>query len=149
MNDINSSWNVTGMNADWAIAPGMLRSGDELQTAVLISLFTDRLARADDSYEGDRRGWWGDSGSTDPMGSRLWLLDREVLSRDVALRAEEYALESLSWLRDENIVSDLGASAHIVWPSQLNLMITYQQPGMSRPVSMKFYWLWEQIRHAV
>jgi len=150
VSDIADTWNVAEMRADWSVTGGMLATGDDLRTAVILSLFSDRVARDDDDYEGgDRRGWWGDSGSADPMGSRLWLLDREVLSREVALRAEEYALESLAWLRDDGIVSNLGASAQIIWPARLDLILTLQQPGASRPVAMKFYWLWEQIRYAV
>lgn len=150
MSDIADTWNVAEMRAGWSVAGGMLETGHDLRTAVILSLFSDRMARDDDDYEGsDRRGWWGDTGSEDPMGSRLWLLDRQVLSREVALRAEEYALESLAWLRDDGIVSALGASAQIIWPSRLDLILTLQQPGASRPVAMKFYWLWEQIRYAV
>jgi len=150
VSDIADTWNVAEMRAGWSVAGGMLETGHDLRTAVILSLFSDRMARDDDDYEGsDRRGWWGDTGSEDPMGSRLWLLDRQVLSREVALRAEEYALESLAWLRDDGIVSALGASAQIIWPSRLDLILTLQQPGASRPVAMKFYWLWEQIRYAV
>lgn len=60
MSDIASFWNVDEMFADWQKGLGELTTGNDLQTAILDSLFTDRLARADDDYEdSDRRGWWG------------------------------------------------------------------------------------------
>ncbi|ASV34410.1 phage baseplate protein [Candidatus Hamiltonella defensa] len=62
-----------------------MTSGDDLDTAVFISLFTDQQARADDTYDGDdRRGWWGDLGEDYCIGSRLWLIYRQRLSRDTA-----------------------------------------------------------------
>ncbi|MDL2226540.1 phage GP46 family protein [Deltaproteobacteria bacterium OttesenSCG-928-M10] len=84
--------------------------GDEgLQTAVTVSLFTDRVARADDplpeylpGQKSDRRGWWGDlsreNGRSRPIGSRLWLLFREKELPETVRRAREYAAESLAWL---------------------------------------------------
>jgi phage gp46-like protein len=84
--------------------------GDEgLQTAITVSLFTDRVARVDDPLPeylpgqvSDRRGWWGDpvraDGRSRPIGSRLWLLFREKELPEVVHRAREYAAESLSWL---------------------------------------------------
>lgn len=85
MSDISSFWNIDEMQADWQENFGILTSDNDMHTAVLISLFTDGLARADDPYEGtDRRGWWGDLGNEKTIGSRLWLLRREKLTRDVA-----------------------------------------------------------------
>lgn len=50
MSDIASFWNVDEMFADWQKGLGELTTGNDLQTAILDSLFTDRLARADDDY---------------------------------------------------------------------------------------------------
>lgn len=60
---ISSFWNIDEMHADWQENFGVLTSGNDMHTAVLISLFTDGLARADDPYEGtDRRRMVGRSG---------------------------------------------------------------------------------------
>ena len=86
MSDISSFWNVDELHADWQENAGVLTSGSDMYTAVIISLFTDGLARSDDQHDGtDRRGWWGDSGSEMTIGSRLWLLNREKLTRDGGL----------------------------------------------------------------
>lgn len=59
MSDFSSFWNVDEMIADWREGAGMLSTDNDLQTVILIGLFTDRLARSDDNYEdSDRRGWW-------------------------------------------------------------------------------------------
>ena len=144
MSDISSFWNVDQMYTDWLESPGALVSGYDLQTAILNSLFTDRLARADDNYEdSDRRGWWGDSGNEHQLGSRLWLLRREKLTGDVARRAEEYAQEALKWMVDDGVVSKTESTAQIIWPNRLNLVIRYFTPD-SGWQELRFYWIWEQ-----
>ncbi len=144
MSDIASFWNVDQMNADWLKGLGELITGYDLQTAILISLFTDRLARADDDFEdSDRRGWWGDSGEEQQLGSRLWLLRREKLTTEVARRAEEYAQEALAWLVDDGVVSATESSAQIIWPNRLNLFIRYLPPD-GQWQTLRFYWIWEE-----
>ncbi|PKR50758.1 phage GP46 family protein [Thalassospira marina] len=75
-----------------------------LETAVIASLFTDRRARDDDAVpDGDRRGFWGDAWPVIPglkVGSRLWLLDREIITSQTIARVREYGSEALRWLTD-------------------------------------------------
>lgn len=145
MSDFASFWNVDEMIADWQEGSGMLSTGNELQTVILISLFTDRLARSDDNYEdSDRRGWWGDSNDDKQLGSRLWLLRREKLTTNVAMKAETYALEALSWLKDDGVVSDVIPVAQIIMPNRLNLTVRYLSPGKDWQES-RFYWIWEKL----
>lgn len=144
MSDIASFWNVDEMFADWQKGLGELTTGNDLQTAILDSLFTDRLARADDDYEdSDRRGWWGDSGEESQLGSRLWLLRRKKLTPDVAKKAEEYSSEALNWLKVDGVVSEVIPVARIVLPDRLNLIIRYHAPGKDWQ-EFRFYWIWEQ-----
>lgn len=143
MSDIAAFWNVDEMFADWQVGSGALIAGGELQTAILISLFTDRLARTDDRYEGnDRHGWWGDAGETRQLGSRLWLLRREKLTPEVAMRAEEYAREALTWLKEDGVISEVIPAAYLTLPDRLNLIIRYLSPGRDWQV-FRFYWIWE------
>ncbi|XWJ92050.1 phage GP46 family protein [Phytobacter ursingii] len=150
MADIKTIWNVDELHADWAISPGELANGDDFQAAVIISLFTDRVARADDPYEdNDRRGWWGDSTEQNQLGSRLWLIRREKLTREVALRSEEYAREALKWLVDDGVVMAVEAVAQIVYPNRLNLFIRYQLPQTDSWDALQFFWIWESQINAV
>ncbi|MEC5321135.1 phage GP46 family protein [Brenneria populi subsp. brevivirga] len=145
MTDIKTVWIVDEARGDWELSKGDLASGDDLQTAILISLFTDRQARSDDDYDGDdRRGWWGDTDAEYNIGSRLWLLNRQKLTPKMAQRAENYANEALQWLIDDGVVAVITAEAQIVYPSRLNLTINYQKPDLTNE-SIKFYWVWEQI----
>jgi phage gp46-like protein len=150
MTDIRTVWNADELDADWIEATGALASGDDFRTAVIISLFTDRVARSDDLAEdSDRRGWWGDSTEQDQLGSRLWLIRREKLTRAVALRAEEYASEALKWLVDDGVVLAVEPAAQIIIPNRLNLFIRYLLPQRTEWETLQFYWVWETQINAV
>ncbi len=95
---------------------------DGLNTAVLISLLTDRRAEPDDRLPtddgrtsiigADRRGWAGDALDTDyRIGSRLWLLVREKQTEETRRRAESYCREALQWMIDDGIASAIAIDA--------------------------------------
>jgi phage gp46-like protein len=91
---------------------GLLAPDGGLRRAIVISLFSDARAQADDILPdgsglfGNRRGWWGDvvppdqapAGADWITGSRLWLLSREKQTAETARRAQGYASEALQWL---------------------------------------------------
>lgn len=86
-----------------------------LRTAILISLFTDRMAEPDDSIPDgtiNRRGWWANP----QLGSRLWLLGREKQTTEVLRRAREYAEEALQWLMDNGIAESVAVTTE--WSEQ-------------------------------
>lgn len=59
MSDIATTWDASRLTGDWVLAGGDLVAGDDLETSVILSLFTDRLATPDDPLpdpsDGDRR----------------------------------------------------------------------------------------------
>ncbi|WP_316252034.1 phage GP46 family protein [Paraburkholderia sp. 31.1] len=141
MGDISTVWNVPDMRGDWMLAGASLRSGDDLQTAMLISLFSDRLALpSDETPDGDRRGWWGDSADY-PIGSRLWLLSRVKGPRDVAQRAGDYASEALQWILDDGVVARFDITPQWVTPNRLDLAIVANRRDGTR-VAMNFPEVW-------
>lgn len=118
-----------------------------LRTALLLSLFTDRRAEADDalpSEDGDRRGWWGDGFAAvegDLFGSRLWLLDRSARRHDVVARAKEYVAEALRWMVEDHVTESLGIEVE-AQDDRLLIAITVARPGMS-PVTFRFQHVWD------
>ena len=114
---------------------------DSLTTEVVISLFTDRRAQDSDELpgnDGDRRGWWGDSYRSRPIGSRLWLLSREKTLPSVLERAADYALEALQWLKDAGRVTRIavGASQPVSGTLQLDIALTLPD-GSVEPFTFK------------
>lgn len=94
---------------DLALSGYDLTTEDGLRTAVIISLFTDRRAEADDEIpdgSDDRRGWWAGS-----LGSRLWLLARAKEMPDTLARARAYAIEALQWLIDDDVATAVDVTA--------------------------------------
>lgn len=114
MSDIRTLW--VDLGGDWQLAGPSLAEDDGLQTAVILSLFTDRLADAGEAGVAAtaRRGWWGDAyaeAQGDRIGSRLWLLAREKRTTAVLVRAELYAREALQWLIDDGVASKVSTLA--------------------------------------
>lgn len=144
MSDITLFYDEEMLRCDWMTGTGDLVCGDDLQTAMFISLLSDRLADDSDDTDGsDRRGWWGDLEQDYRVGSRLWLLRRQKLTTQVALKAEDYAREALQWMVDDGVVSSLTAEAMIVYPDRLKLTISYSLPDSEVTGSGTFYQLWE------
>src|SRR5699024_9381802 len=85
---------------------------ESLTNNVIISLFTDR-AVPDDELETDQEnaGWWGDSYSDEPWGSKLWLIARSKSLQTVADDVEDYAYQALEWMIDEGLVDSIVVNA--------------------------------------
>lgn len=117
---------------DLAIAGGDLVVDSGLETAVLLSLYTDRRALAEDVLPDDgtdRRGWWCDAYSDRLQGSRLWLLSREKGLDRVLRRAEEYASEALDWLIEDGIATTVEVQANHLRRGVLQLIVAIQRPN--------------------
>lgn len=120
------------MRLVWEYQGAVLRldsitSGDVLLTDIIVSLFTDRRALSSDvlpAGNDDRRGWWGDSFSSRPIGSRLWLLSREKQVPDVPERCKTYAEESLQWLVETKRLKAVSCDAKRDGNDTLRLRIT-------------------------
>lgn len=128
MSDIATIWQ--GFGGDWLVAGPSLQADDGLRTAVVLSLFTDRLAGADDALpdaNAGRRGWWGDAYAAVPgdlIGSRLWLLARSKQLPQVLRAAELYASEALQWLVDDGVASAVDVQAEVVRDGLLGLQVS-------------------------
>ena len=116
MSDLKLTLN--GWGADATVEGHDLVFEDGMATAVILSLFLDARARADDALPDggtDRRGFWADTvppaAERDRTGSRLWLLSREKTLPEVLRRAHDYAAEALRWLVDDDVASRVDVSA--------------------------------------
>lgn len=134
MSDIKTVFISLEKGADYALDALGLSEDEGLETAIIISLFTDRRAEPDDVLPGsadDRRGWWADvfpDTQRDKIGSRLWLLLREKQLQSVVNRAREYAQEALNWLVEDGVVKTVNVAASIVRMGVLGLYIEVLRP---------------------
>jgi len=135
---------------DLSLSGADLATDEGLQTAVIVSLFTDRRASADDDIPddaSDRRGWWADKWPGEPgdqIGSRLWLLGREKQLTAVLKRAREYAEEALQWLIDDGIASRVEITAYDVRRGVLGMNIRIDRPTKGVAI-YNFSYLWESL----
>ncbi len=142
--------------ADIAVAKGDLVAEDGMDTAIVLSLFSDARAADDDVLPnpgGDRRGWWGDAYAEVPgdvWGSKLWLLGRSVTSADVVARCEQYASEALAWMTEDGVAASVTCTASLNppqgWPAYVAnpigwiwLGVVVQRPDGS---NRKFDYVW-------
>ena len=113
---------------DWSISAPSLQGEKGLETAIIISLFTDRRANEDDVIpdgSANRRGWWADvfpDIENDNIGSRLWLLFREKDMQLVVNRAHDYVVEALQWLIDDGIAKRVDVTTG--WVDKISRAIT-------------------------
>ena len=98
---------------DLALAGNDLATDDGLETAVFLSLFSDRRLDDSDTLPSgatDRAGWWADT-QTDRIGSRLWTLARAKQAPGVLGQFEAYAREALEWLVADRIAASVDVAA--------------------------------------
>ena len=146
MADIALQWIRDQSRGDFALVGAGLVVGSELETAMLISLFTDRTAATDDAIPDgttDPRGWWADGDV--PIGSRLWLLDRAKATNDTLQKAYDWVAEGLQWLIDDGVVQRFDIGVRWVRQGFLGIeLVTYQPSGVSR-----FSWVWSALAGVV
>lgn len=120
-------WSTSEAVGDWRMAPsgdaqtpGGLNASQQLASAVIISLFTDRLAPEGWRPEvEDRRGWWGDGVAPEgyepePLGSWLWTLKNEVVTERVAGLARLYAEQALAWMLRDRVAASVTVTTGLI-----------------------------------
>lgn len=149
MSDIRTHFVSAEAGADWLLQAPSLAGDDGLDTAVLLSLFSDARARPGDVTPAadDLRGWWGDAVAAEPgdrFGSRLWLLARRKQLPEVLAEARGYAEEALAWLIRDGVASRLEIEAFIPRDEALGLSIAITKPT-GQPVRFRFEALWASL----
>lgn len=117
------------------------------ETAITISLFSDRRADDDDPLPddtGDKRGWWGDVLNVNgrKIGSRRWLLRRSKLTNENMGRLEEYDTEALQWMLDDGVASNITVIVTRAGMEAIDELITIQRPDGTEQ-AFKYFFNWE------
>jgi phage gp46-like protein len=125
-----------------------LARDDGLQTAVIISLFTDRRASPEqipvELPQDDLRGYWGDIANATPSdqtGSLLWLLAREKQLPQVLGRAQQYCREALAWMVEDLVATRVEVTAEFVARGWMLILVDIFRPTGS-PVRYQFNYEW-------
>jgi phage gp46-like protein len=119
MADIRTVFIDMEHGADYALEGLLLQDDNSLDTAVIISLFTNARASDDDVLPPgatDKQGSWMDSFPDvegDKIGSRLWLLDRAKLTQETVDKARFYCEEALAWLVTDGVAKAVNVVTEI------------------------------------
>lgn len=164
--DIAIIWDDAQARGDWSTQNGDLALDNPLQTAIMVSLFTDRVAPetlsnldksvgisaapdAAGSNHNDRRGWWGDAFAQEPIGSRLWQMQRVIKAEQTSVLREAEAIchEALQWLIDDGLAASVSVSASWAKNSTptLQFFVSLTEPGTNTTQQFYYSWAWEGL----
>lgn len=145
--DIRTIFIDMDRGADIALEQFALATDDGLETAVILSLFSDARANDDDTLpigQSDRRGWWADAypaADGDRFGSRLWLLRATKQLQQSLNQAQQYAEEALAWLVSDGAASRVEVAAFIARPEVMGLTVRIYRPdGTTTPIRFETLW---------
>jgi len=126
-------------------AKDFLRMDEGLETAILLSLFSDARALDGDEipFGSDKRGFWGDALLGYSFGSKLWTLERSTITNKTLAVIESHMATALQWMLEDGVVSDVGVSA--TRSGNIVLMeVTIYRDG-EEPLSTKYSLNWERM----
>lgn len=133
--------------ADFALEQFALATDDGLETAVILSLFSDARADDDDALppgQTDRRGWWADAypvEAGDRFGSRLWLLRASKQLQQSLNDARLYAEQALAWLVADGVARKVEVETFIVREEVMGMMVRIHRPdGNVSPIRFETLW---------
>jgi phage gp46-like protein len=126
--------------------PGLV-SGEDLVTAVALSLLTDQLAGPDDVIpdgSSDPRGWWGDLGAAYPIGSKIWLRLRSKQTSETLALVKDDIQQALAWLIADGVAASVDATTSWVRAGFLGASVLITQPS-GGSLKMTFAWAWKGL----
>ena len=122
MSDIASIWDNENATSDFMFGSGDLNTAPAIESAVRVSLFTER-------------GW---------IGSRLHELDRAKKSSagGLLLQARDYAREALQWLVDDGAAATIDVRTQYLDRTAIHIEVTVTQPGSSPLQPFRYSYAW-------
>lgn len=134
---------------DTSVSNGDLLTGNDLESAVIVSLFTWARAEVSEVDEGSPRfGWWGDKidvDNKDRTGSKLYLLKRCKITDDTIAQAKEYIEKSLLWMVEDKVISELSVIVERDTNDKNRINASIELIRGDRTKTMRFNDLWSKI----
>lgn len=121
---------------------------DTLETAITASLFSDALARPDDTIPDgseNRRGFWADQ----KHGSLLWLLERSPITTQNLAKYREYATMALQWMLDEGAAESVVVTAEKTGTNEIQLTIVIKRPGADSEETYAYSRNWQVMEEQI
>lgn len=146
MSDIAIEYKSQIKEYDISILNGDLKECDDLDSAVIISLFTwARAAAGEVDENAPRFGWFGDkidADNTDSTGSKLYLLKRKKITNQTIMDAREYIEQALQWMIEDGVATEINAEVERNSSDVNRVDALVQIVRGDRSRTMKFNDLW-------
>jgi len=149
--DIKLRYDPVARDCDIEFTAPDLEVDGGLESAVLISLFSDARATAEDLADGnptDKRGYWGDAVAPDAgdvWGSKLWLLERAKITAETLQKAKEWAKAALQWLVDDHVAKSV--TVEVERMSTYGLAFQVQIQRLDKPEeNYEYTFVWGDIQ---
>ena len=140
-----------GVCPDLVIENGDLKADNGLETAALISLFSNKRVTLEQlpANEIDQMGWWADlisEPADDEIGSRLWILDRigKVLD-STAVEMESMLQEAFQWMLNDGIAASVIVSAARSGLNEIRGSVNVKKPS-GENIPFKFVWDGQRLK---
>ncbi len=142
--------------SDIAIFRGDFYQNDFLETSMMISLFSDAPASTDElnRFNDDQlnkahnRGWFGSTYTAGiEYGSKLWLLERERRNQETLNLAEQYCKESLKWLINDGIASEINVQCY--WNYDVLVIVVEVIREFDENVVKQFSYVWANVLEGI
>lgn len=130
---------------DISFEDGDFKLTDGLDTAIVLSLFTD--GRADSSEVSEpilRRGWIGNEqneNEDDYFGSKLWLLEQARINNDTSNRVTSFSQDALSWMINSDYAKKLDINSEISDKDKIRINIVFTT--INNKTESRQYKLWQ------
>jgi phage gp46-like protein len=153
MGDIRIVWDPATGTGDFNMLGAGLELGHDLETAVLISLFTDAQADPGDIvFDNDPHGWWADTYAAledpaltpipgDRIGSKLWQAFGRPRNQDTLNWLRDTILTALSWMLADGVASAVDATPLFTSSGGIGAVVTITANGV--PAVFNYAWAQE------
>jgi phage gp46-like protein len=155
MADIRVIFDQTTCSFSWGVVNNDLDITHDLDTAISISLFSDRVAGPDyvappgTTGVVDKRGHFSDSYEVIKIGSRLWQLKRaKKIGNTLLQEVKDMSQEALQWLLDYNIASTLLIQTSWQSPRIIAIAVTVTEPVNGITSKFTYAWAWQTLTTA-
>lgn len=150
-NDVAFKAFGSDMFADLAVERGDLAADNGLETAVLVSLFSDAYVPKEQLPDpsSDPRGWWADAllpNTGDRIGSKLWtVFDRGKTDTAAKNLAKTYIEDALAWTLDEGIAKRIDVVTTLPGGGRLDFLVSIYRPD-GENIPFKFLWDGQELK---
>lgn len=136
---------------DLKIENGDLKADNGLETAALISVFSNKRVTLEQLPQGetDRMGWWADlisEAEGDQIGSRHWVLERlGKINTQSEIEMRSVLKEAFEWMLDDGIASRVEVDAERTDTNEIvGSALIYRPSGDNIP--FKFVWDGQKLK---